>query len=484
MLFFICLLGSTAPMAAQSIIAQLDLGRREPQPDFYEYSNVDQGLVTLGATSKVSTRYIGLTKYDSDLKKEWSKKVLEQNGRKTIDFLAVVGPNILVFVSEEFPKERVIKTYYYQYDLDGNERASEAILSVYPLEKEQRVNLQYVMSRDKRKLLCFKNLKNKRDSEQVLYYIFDDEGDVTVDGEINLRYPDNRFEVKDVRVSNQGNVYLLGKFARSNNVRDADDQKYIIYRHDARRQDGHEIPIELGDRYITNLAFRLDRDENIYLAGFYSNRSADELAGTILQRIDNNGRLSLNAIEPFSQNFLSNYLSKSQINRGRELRNFQLQDIVLRSDGGVLLMAEKVYLTYQSYRDIYGYWVEREIYHYEDVILTSVSASGEIEWHAIIDKQQVSDNPHSLSYFNAISTSGIHLFYEYRPRRRKLNIYYNTIGIDGEVSDRMPLFKTYKSGNEFYPKFCEQVNNDEAIMVYYSNRGRMLTVVKVRFTTS
>lgn len=475
-------LGTLLPAFGQTITAQLDLGRREPQPDFYEYSPVDEGIVTLGAMNKASSRYLGVAKYTRDFKREWKKQILEQNGRKTIDFLSVVGNNIFVFVSEQFPKENVIKTYYYQYDLAGNEIASEAILSVYPNEKEQKVNLQYIMSPNKRRLLCYKNLKNKRDAKELLYYLFDDEGDVVVNGEINLKYPDNRFQVLDVRVSNQGNVYLLGKFSRVNNVRDSDDQKYIIYRQDTRQLLGEEIPIELGDRYITNLAFRLDPAENIYVAGFYSNRSTDQIAGTVLQRIDRDGTVSLNTSQKFAANFLSNYLSRNQINRGRELRNFELQNIVLRSDGGVLLMAEKIYVTYQSYRDIYGTWIDREIYHYEDVILTSMSSMGDIEWHAIIDKTQISENPQSLSYFNAIGPEGTFLFYEYQPRRRNPNIYFNNVAIDGAVSDRMPLLRNYRANNEFIPRYCEQVDNDEAIVVYYQKRGKLLSIVKVRFT--
>ena len=121
------------------------------------------------------------------------------------------------------------------------------------------------------------------------------------------------------------------------------------------------------------------------------------------------------------------------------------------------------------------------MYHYDDVILTSVDSDGNIEWHAIVDKTQVSDSPSSLSYFNAIGGDGTYIFYEYKPRRMGVNIYYNTIGIGGDVSERMPLIRDYKFGNEFYPRFCEQINNEEAIMVYLQNKGKTLSVVKVDF---
>ena len=481
-LLVVLLFGSD--LLAQKVVARLDLGRREPKPDYYEYSPSDGGIVTLGPNSRSSSRYVAITKYSAALKKEWTKTVMEQNGNKNIDLLTVIGDHIMVFVSEFFPKERIIKTYYYSFDLNGEEVASEALLSIFPNQKEQKVELQYVLSPDKRRLVCYKNLENRREAEEVLYYLFDTSGELVSNGEINLRYPDNRFRLRSLRISNQGNIFILGKFYLSNRVVDSDDFSYIVYRHDTRTLEGQEIKVQLGDRFISDLAFRLDRDENIYVAGFYSNRGTDQIAGTLLQKISPYGELVQNATQAFDPNFLSNYLSSGQIERGRELRNFvmdPMNGIILRSDGGVLLIAEQFYVTYRTYQDMRGVWVDRPIFHYDDVILTSVSPDGSIEWHAIVDKQQQSDIQATLSYFNAVGGDGAYIFYEYKPRRMDFNVYYNLISMQGDVSVRKSLFRDYRYGNEFYPRYCEQINNQEAIMVYMQNRGRTLSVAKVRF---
>lgn len=476
--------GLLMPLTAQEITARLDLGRRDPKPEFYEYSPADGGLVTLGPTSRVSSRYVGLVKYDANLREQWSTQVLTQNGHRNLDFATVIGRNILVFMSEFFPKENVIKTFYYAYDLAGNQLADQALLSVYPDQKEQKVDLQYVLSPDKRRLLCYKNLQNRRESEKILYYTFDEEGDLVRNGEIDIRYPDERFRVRNLRISNRGNIYLLGQFFARDRVRNPNDFKYLIYAYDVSREEGVELPIDIGGRFISNLAFRLDRQDNLYLAGFYSNQAEDQLAGTLFQKISAEGELLQNVIQPFSDQFLSNYLSSGQINRGKELRNFQMDPdngIILRSDGGVLLLAEQFYVTYQSYRDQFGFWVDREIYHFDDVVLTSIGNTGEIEWQAIVEKMQQSDQPQTLSFFNAIGARGVYIIYEYKPRRADFNLYYNRVSIGGEVDGRLPLLREYRYGNEFYPRYCEQISNDEAIMVYYQGRGRTLSVVKVRF---
>ncbi len=477
--FVVSLLFLSPELRAQEVVAQLDLGRRDPQPDFIEYSPADGGLITLGPGNTRSTRFVTIRKYDKDLKPTWTKEVMEQNGRKNLDFLSVIGENILVFVSEFYLREGIIKTYYYRYDLEGNLLGDQETLSVYPNQKEQKVDLQYVLSSNRRKLLCFKNLENRKESEKLLYYVFDEEGAYTRSGEIALNFPDNQFAIKSVQVSNDGNVFWLGKLFLKNRVNNPEAFKYIMYRYDTRDEKMTEVEIDLGGRYITDLAFKLDREENIYLAGFYSYSSTDRMIGTIMQKIKPDGKAIIDATEPFSKEFLANYLTHSQISRGRELRNFYLNKIVLRSDGGVLLLAEKFYITYRSYRHPQGYWVDREVYHYEDIILTSVSAEGKIEWQNIVEKSQVSENPSTLSYFNAMSQQGAHVFYEYRPMNLEYNVYYNTIDINGNVSARMPLIPAYRSSYEYYPRFCQQINSSESLMVFYQTRGKILSIVRV-----
>lgn len=475
--FFLC--GQLVP--AQTISARLDLSKRDPKPEFYEYVSADQGVVTFGPMSRVSTRFLGIHKYNANLKEQWEKSVIEQNGRKNIDFMSVIGENILVFVSEFFPKEKVIKTYYYRYDLEGNTLAEEELMSVYPNQPEQKVELQYVLSPNKRKLLAYKNLENKREAERIKYYLFDYQGDFVQNGELTLRYPDNRFRIRSIRVSNAGDIFVLGKFDPNNWINDR-DFKYLIYRQDLDTEQTEEFLIDFGDRFISDLTFRVDRDGNMLVAGFYSNRGEDQLAGITFQQINPLGEVIRQNSQPFSEEFLRYFLSKGQINRGRELSDFYIRPedgIILRSDGGVLLLAEKIYKTYITYRDQFNYPVDREVFHFDDVILISINGRGEIDWQAIVDKAQQSETPQNLSFFNAIGPEGTYIFYEYKPRRAGINIYYNLVGFDGQVDNRKPLLRAFDYGDEFYPRFCQQISNDEAIMVYTQKGGRILSVVRV-----
>lgn len=475
-------------LSAQEVIARLDLGKRDAKPDFYEYCPADKGMVTMGPVTVVSNRIIGIVKYDEKMNREWMKEVLEQNGRKHIDFLSVIGDNIFVFVSEFFPKDKVIKTFYYKYSLRGDVVASEELLSVYPNQQEQKVDLEYELSPNKKKLLCYKNLRNRRESEQILYYLFDDAGDLVQNGELKFKYSDDKFTVTDLRISNEGNIFVLGKLYKTDKIGAAKDYQYLAYHFDRKTEKMKEMPVSFGsNKYITNLAFRIDKEENMYLAGFYSEQGTDRIIGTVFQKISIDNKILLEAAEEFSDEFKANFLSKGQIERGKELSNFYMHNsgkdngIVLRSDGGVLLMAERYYTTVQSYRDYYtGYWTQQTLYHYEEVILTSVSPEGKIEWHAITDKTQAGLDPATLSYFYAIGDKGAYIFYEYSSRKQGTSIYYNLIEMDGKTAARVPLLKDFKWDSSFYPRYCEQINNSEALLVYFSRGGSELSVIKVK----
>ena len=98
--FFLCLVLSSVGLNAQVITARLDFDRRDPRPDYVEYCGADGGIVTVGNMSRKSSRYQSVTKFDADFKKTWTKQVLQQNGRSSIDLLAALGEDIYVFISE------------------------------------------------------------------------------------------------------------------------------------------------------------------------------------------------------------------------------------------------------------------------------------------------------------------------------------------------------------------------------------------------
>ncbi len=466
---------------AQSVVARLDLDRRDPEPQFLEYVAADGGLVTLGNQTRKSSRYLAITKYDDEFKKSWTKQVLQQNGHCQIDLMAVLGEDIYIFISEYSPRDRSIRTTYSHFDIDGNAIAQRLPLVEQPNEKEHRVDLKYVRSINKKKLLCYKNLEEGNKQETILYYLFDAKNPAPITGKIVIPYPDDKFQVRKIMVSNAGKIYVLGKFFKVNKVKAPDDYGFKIYQYEAGETEGQEVSIDLGSLFITDLTLKIDRDENLFLAGFYSHQSTDAIIGTCFFRLNSDLVEEVRSSQHFSEEFLTNFLRDKQIERGRELQNFYLDNIILRSDGGVLMIAEKFYTTFNSYVDIYGAWIDQKIYHYDEIIVSSVSGNGDLEWSAVVPKRQQSERRDNLSYLDVVSGANLYLIYGYQPRKDPRTLYVNSVDFDGKVAERKMLINNSTLDDSFYPRYSEQISNSEALLVYVQERDKIFSIVKVAF---
>lgn len=475
------LLFGVKELHGQGVTARLDLGRKEAKPTHIEYVPADGGLATFGNMSRKSSRYLGVTKYDAAFNREWSKEVLVQNGRANVELVSILGGNIFVFLSEYIPRKRAIQTSFTQLDLEGNVLVDREVIDELPNEKEVRVDLKFTRSINKKKLLCYRNLDNSTKKEKLLYYLFDAENDEIIGGEIEIPYPDDKFQVRQLIVSNSGQIYLLGKFYLENRVKTPDDFGFSLYRYKPGVAAGEMVDIELGELYITDLVVKVDPKENIFLAGFFSHRSTDEIAGTVFYRLNDKLEMEVTSAQRFPEGFFGQFLNERQVDRGKELRNFFLDNIVLRSDGGVLLIAEKYYTTYNSYMDMYGYWVDQRIHHYDEIIVNSVAANGDLEWSAIADKRQSSEFRETLSYLDVVSGASLFLIYGDQPRRAPRTLYYREVGLDGEVSPREILLEKPSVDDSFYPRFSVQISNYEALLVYYKEKEKVYSVVKMEF---
>jgi hypothetical protein len=465
----------------QEITARLDISRRDAQPDFIAYCSLDGGMVTLGPSSKKSSRYLSVTKYDGLFKRVWGKQVHANNGRNGIDLLTALGDRIFVFSSEYLPRESTLKTRYTSLDFEGNILQNQVEIESTPDQKEWRVDLQYEHSVNKRKLLCYRNLAQGLRNEKISYHLFDSESDSVVSGFISLPFPDDKFQVRKIVVDNDGYIYLIGKYYISGRVRNPEDYGFLLYRYQPGNPDGERLDIELGELFINDLTIKAGKEGNVFLAGFYSHHSSDEIIGSCFFRISDSLQVAVQSTQRFSDEFLKNFLRDVQIERGRELRNFYLDNIILRSDGGALLIAEKYYTTYNTYVDMYGYMVDQRIHHYDDVIVSSVAANGDLEWSAVARKRQQSESRDHLSYLDVVSGNTLFLVYTYNPPRDPRSLYVQEVGMDGSVTERRLLLGSLAQDELFYPRSSLQINNQEALLYYYQERNKIYSIVKVAF---
>ena len=238
-------------------------------------------------------------------------------------------------------------------------------------------------------------------------------------------------------------------------------------------------------RYITDLKLKIDRDGHAIVGGFFSNKAPSQVGGTLYGNIDVDTRFPIRSVElsyrEIDNEFLKRYLRPRQLERGKELQDFYLDQLILRSDGGMLMLAEEYYVQQSTFRNMNGMWITQRIYHYNDIMIASVSPTGDIEWITALPKMQSDDSPQELSYAAFVGATGLHIFYKSRERGTGANIFVRTIGITGDMGLPQPFFERYRTNDIFYRGACEQISNDSGLLVYYQSKGKLFTMLKVGF---
>ena len=215
-----------------------------------------------------------------------------------------------------------------------------------------------------------------------------------------------------------GNVYLLGVIytaGRRAERRNAPTYQYVIlaYRDGGERVD--EYRIDLPDVFISELTFRVNDAGELVCAGFYSGRSSSGIRGSYFLRIDPATKQVLaKGLKDFGFELITQYMrpgeakraakreAEGDTRRAPELFRYQLDDLILRSDGGALLVAEQFFVDrielgvgpFYAGAGFYGRTNRqvRYLYNYNDLLVVNIRPDGEIEWTTRIPKAQQTED--------------------------------------------------------------------------------------------
>lgn len=490
------------PLRAQTVTGTLELGRKEPRPLFFEYSSLDEGLVTISETSK-GGRMIGLYKYDGAMQREWTVPLFEQREAREVSQLKVLQDRILVFYEEQLPRQRsVVQLKLAEYGLDG--KPSGAVRTLYQGSRERKRDqlMRYETSIDDSRMLLYGKVSGTAGADGLLtieeepdtvyaddgqaelsyaYTVLDAKTDSVYQGVVALDRAGAEARLISTRVGVTGVMFFLVRYTAE---RDRSGKPaYTLYRYNYSRRELQSRDLDLGGRQVTDLAMKADVHDNVLLAGIWSLNSEGNAAGVIYVRVPAADTVAVvTHADRFKDDLLAKFSSKGRVERGKaELTDFYLDNIVLRVDGGLLLMAEQFYVTTSSFRDAYGFWDTRRIYHYDHVLVVSISPEGTVEWTSLVAKKQVAERPDQLSYALFVGPEELYLFYRGRFQGSSDNLMYSKVGYDGSQSGPKSFFPVFRNDDIFYRKSAQQVSNTDGVLVTYQSGPRVFSLTRIAF---
>lgn len=322
-------------------------------------------------------------------------------------------------------------------------------------------------------------------------------------------YPADEYEVECSYQEHDGTRYMVVRKypekreqkARKREGMPSYDMVLVVYDKGIGKPSLH--PIEAGGRFLQDLRMVLMEDKNeIICAGFYGNKGDWAVRGAYVLRLDRGTKaVKHESYKEFDRDFITSYMTEKEEKKATkkaekkgeslELYEYDLDEIVLREDGGMVLVGEQYYMytTTVCTTNQNGGQTCRTVFHYiyNDIIAVSTDAEGNITWAVKIPKRQhtANDGGYYSSYAMAVkgnrmyfvfNDNGKNLFLtqgqkveQFELKGKEALITMVTVDVDGRV-DREALLALEKRDAILRPKAC--VQTDDARMFIYAERKK------------
>lgn len=471
--------------------------------------------------------------YSRDMKMQKTEELELKYKGKQRDFEQVLFLDKKLYLLTSFNNAVKKRNYMFKQEINSRTLAPskdlDMIAETESRNKEVKGNFGFNLSKDSTTLLIYTELPYvRKQPERFGFHVFDRDFNPIWTKDIELPYPDNQFTVEEYRVDNKGNVFLLGVLYQDEakwRRRGSPTYRYIILAYTENGTKSRQYQIDLDGKFITDMTFRIADDGQLVCSGFYSERGTYSIKGIYYFRLDPvTHQFNNRNHKPFDFEFLTEHLSDKNKERARsaelandrrrapELFDYSLDELVLRSDGGAVLVAEQFFIYQETTRDYpyyggypyYGYYPysyyrpyyqTNYYYNYNDIIVVNIKPTGEIEWSSRIPKLQETRNEggYFSSYAMAIGADRFYFVFNDNARNydptRKTNRMYNYNGTESvivlaEVSKEgkvsaVPLATNRDAGVITRPKICKQIGRRE--MVIFGERSSTFRFASLKF---
>lgn len=318
-------------------------------------------------------------------------------------------------------------------------------------------------------------------------------------------YNDRRDVYSDLSLANDGSIFYSRSIRKS--TRDEIAELMVVAKFPG--QPAVQIPVNLQDRYLVDVAGKYDNLNNQYLLNsLYKEETNGRIKGLFSAMVNaQNPQRMLTAFNEFPDALRGSIASSTQARFAFD--DLNLEDAIIKKDGGFVLFTEdqstqtrdgnpfnnrfyspyslnnNYYLYnpgYYNYYRPYGYgspyYNQTSVrFYYNEILILSVDKDLKMQWNSVIPKQQVDDDTDNYLSFSTMNTGGeIHFIYVQKDNNRQV-LSNDGLFPDGEVK-RYPTLKSRERGYEFMPKFAKQVEyNVMIIPCMYRNNIAFARVV-------
>jgi len=221
------------------------------------------------------------------------------------------------------------------------------------------------------------------------------------------------------------------------------------------------------------------KNSNMVFAGLYATRDSSYVKGCYVWRKS----LKTNTLFTRSNPFTSDIIIEMEGRRNKLQGIFNLRagDMTFRADGGMILTSEEYQETHENVTDINAYGVAqpnvRNFYYYQNLLVISISPNGDIDWHDVVRKDQVTVNDMGTFSSYLLCVTPDRLVYIFNDLSRKnWNLSITEINDKGVATNNI-LVRPQNYEGRMVPQYGDQIAYNQFLIPGLTARGIVLLKV-------
>lgn len=376
---------------------------------------------------------------------QYSHKIPLDDRSIEVEQLLVRKTDVLVFFSIYNSGLQKHGLFYMRIPHQGEPSRPTILLDMDNVSNRARSFFYITANEDLSGFSAVHQHQTRPDESRLEMAFFDDSVRLISNTRLLLPQTQFRYELKAVCQDKNHHLYLLmQQLSKERKGNEPGLLSYQLLKMDRMTNQADELILGSSIYHLNALQMGYDRaNHRIRLAGFYAENNKGALQGVVSAIIQpDTFKFDTIGYSKFDAEFANKLYGFKSNKKEKELTDYFLGGLIMRSDGGVVLIGESNYQTNQTYVQYsQGFPIYREVvyYHYDEVVLVSIHPNGSIDWRQIVPKTQISVTPSPyFSYYAFPVGKYIHLVFNQETRSRNSVMLYS-INQNGQVFPRNVL---------------------------------------------
>jgi hypothetical protein len=343
-----------------------------------------------------------------------------------------------------------------------------------------------IYSEDRKKIVIFK-IQTRFQKFNMQTLLYDNDMKLISKNRYTVDYNERKESYDNFLVANDGSFVFT--YAKQSGNRDNSNNLSLVTKSPLENYFySHEINLE--EKYVDEVKLKIDNRNNRYILNtFYYKKNRGSIEGLFTYIWDRNND------KTYASKFTEIYDSLRYEAKGTGLLRFALDEffirqIVVKGDGGFILAAEDFtsdsrggntfnrydylynpyslssgsyyYNPYTGYYRPLNSYNQSKRYYYENILVMSISKTGQVEWSKVIHKSQFEDEEENFLSFSTM-TSGGEIHFLFNADRKYQIVSDQGLSPDGTIK-RYPTLKSDQKGYEFMPSLSKQTGANQIII--------------------